>query len=314
MQILEIINKYSNLFLDSKKAASGSKNSIRTYTLILERFYDFVADELDKHQTLVITDINRYFLNNYIIWLGEQGLKRNSQHLNITIIKQFLIFIADSDLKQYGMLKLNITGVKVKLEQKEAESFNQDEQNRIIDYIKKLDQAKIFTANRNSLILKMLLFHGIRIDELINLTWDKVQEEYDEADGYVYRFTYTGKGAKERSLDFPEVFISKNLEIIKQHISSNYVVPSSTGGKMSQGNIFKAVKKILTKLGIDKFGLHIFRHTFGDNNAAMNINLAVMSKLMGHSNTSITSKYYVRVTNKTKREAVFKGINKLIQK
>ena len=65
---------------------------------------------------------------------------------------------------------------------------------------------------------------------------------------------------------------------------------------MSQGNIFRSVKNILAKLGINKFGLHIFRHTFGDNNAAMNINLAVMSELMGHSNTSITSKYYVRVT------------------
>lgn len=66
-------------------------------------------------------------------------------------------------------------------------------------------------------------------------------------------------------------------------------------------------------LGINKFSLHI-RHTFGDNNAAMNINLAVMSKLIGHSNTSITSKYYVRVTNKSKLEAVFKGIEKFTKK
>jgi hypothetical protein len=43
--------------------------------------------------------------------------------------------------------------------------------------------------------------------------------------------------------------------------------------------IFLNQKNILVNLGIIKFGLHIFRHTFGDN-AAMNINLAVMSKLM----------------------------------
>ncbi len=309
MPILDIIHKYSKLFIDSKIAASSANNSIRAYRQILERFYEYIANEQDKHNNLVITDINRYFINNYIIWLNELGLQRSSQHLNINIVKQFLTFIADSDLNAYGMLKLNITGVKVKLEQKEAASFNQDEQNRIIDYIKQLDQSINFTSNRNALILKMLLFHGIRIDELINLQWDKVQEEYDETDGYVYRFTYIGKGAKERSLDFPISFIRNNLEIIQQHISSDYVLPSSTGGKMSQGNIFKSVKNILAKLGITKFGLHIFRHTFGDNNAAMNINLAVISKLMGHSNTSITSKYYVRVTNKTKREAVFKGID-----
>ena len=314
MQILDILTKYSKLFLNSKKATSNSKNSVRTYNLILERFYDFIAEQSEKHQKLTINDINRYFLNNYIMWLSEQGLKPSSQHLHINLIKQFLTFISDSDIEQYGALKLNITGVKVKLEQKESQSFNQDEQNRIISYIKKLDHAKNFLSNRSALILKMLLFHGIRIDELINLQWTRVEEEYDKDDGYVYRFTYIGKGAKERSLDFPVTFISNNLEIIKQHIRSDYVVPSSSGGKMSQGNIFKSVKQILAKLGISKYGLHIFRHTFGDNNAAMNINLAVMSKLMGHSNTSITSKYYVRVTNKTKREAVFKGINQFNKK
>ncbi len=140
------------------------------------------------------------------------------------------------------------------------------------------------------------------------MTWDKVEEEYDEQDGCIYRFTYMGKGAKERSLDFPVAFISSNIVAIKKHLTSAYVVPSTMGGKMNQGNIFKSVKLLLEKLGIAKHGLHIFRHTFGDNNAAMNINLAVMSKLMGHSNTAITSKYYVRVNNKTKRDAVFKGI------
>jgi site-specific recombinase XerD len=63
----------------------------------------------------------------------------------------------------------------------------------------------------------MLLFHGVRIDELINLQSNNVSEEYDETDGYVYRFTYTGKGAKERSLDFPVPFIENNLNINNYH-------------------------------------------------------------------------------------------------
>jgi len=75
--------------------------------------------------------------------------------------------------------------------------------------------------------------------------------------------------------------------------------------------VFKSIKNILAALGIVKYGLHIFRHTFGDNAAAMNINLALMSKLMGHSSTEITSKYYVRVSNKIRRDAVFKGMSRL---
>jgi hypothetical protein len=60
--------------------------------------------------------------------------------------------------------------------------------------------------------------------------------------GYVYRFTYTEKWTKKQNLDFPVISINNNLKVIKQHISSDYVIPSSTGGKMSQGNIFKSKK------------------------------------------------------------------------
>jgi integrase/recombinase XerD len=313
MQVLDILNKYTDLFIESKNATSGSINTIRAYTNILEQFYQFVANEAEMHKKLKLIDINRYFLNNYILWLNELNLSRRTQFQHITVVKQLLTFIADSDL-EYAILKSNITGIKVKFEQKEADSFNQDEQSRIINLIKTLDKSDNFTANRNALILKILLFHGVRINELINLQWHNVQEEYDEIDGCVYRFNYMGKGAKERSLDFPIAFIENNLAIIKKHITSNYIVPSLSGGSMSQGNMYKMIKNLLQKIGITKYGLHIFRHTFGDNNAAMNINLAVMSKLMGHSSTSVTSKYYVRVSNKTKRDAVFKGLDRLLSK
>ncbi len=313
MQILEIIQNYIKLFIDEKNALSGSKNTIRSYQAVLDKFYDFVTDEVSLHKKLKITDINRYFLNNYILSMDKNNLSRRTQHHHIIVIVQFLTFLADSDIKTFGAIKQNITGVKVKFEQKEIEAFNQDEQQKIIGVVKSLDKSKNFTAHRTSLILKILLFHGVRISELINLTWSNIQEEYDEADGYVYKFTYMGKGSKERSLDFPIAFVRDNMDIIKKHKNSNYVIPSSTGGKMAQGNIYITIKKLLAKQGINKFGLHIFRHTFGDNNAAMNINLAVMSKLMGHSSTAITSKYYVRVSNKTKRDAIFKRINKFIE-
>ena len=153
---------------------------------------------------------------------------------------------------KYVILKANITGVKVKFEQKEADSFNQDEQNRIINLIKTLDKSHNFTANRNSLILKILLFHGVRINELINLQWIHTREEYDEVDGCVYRFQYMGKGAKERSLDFPIAFVETNLDIIKKHVVSNYIVPSSSGEAMSQGSVYKMVKNLLQKIGITR--------------------------------------------------------------
>ncbi len=310
MEIVNFFSKYIALFIDSKKAISNSKNSLRSYNYILERFLVFIGNEAIIYENLSIFDINRYFLNNYIIYLNNEKLSKRSQHQHILIIKHFLNFIADSDLKLYKSIKENITGVKVKYVENEATSFNLEEQTKIITLIKKLDTSSNFTANRNAVILKILLFHGVRINELLNLKWQDISEEYSEEEGYVYRLKYIGKGLKERTLDFPINFLDKNFIIIKKHLTSIYVVPSYNGQKLEQGNVFRSIKKLLHQEGVFKQGLHIFRHTFGDNNASMNINLAVMSKLMGHSNIATTAKYYVRVNDKTKREAIFKVIDK----
>lgn len=307
MNILEDIKKFYKQFLEMQIAKNLAQNTIKIYTMVFEQFYDYLAGEVNDAQVNNLCDVNNSFLAGYIANLKSNDLSDTTRKLHVTILKQFFWFIADSDPK-YSILRSKITGIKVKLADKEVEAFSDDEQSKINGLILQLDQSKNFRDHRMSLILKLLLYHGIRVDELINLKWSDVKEVYDDFYGYVYRFKYMGKGSKERDLDFTTSFVAKNFEIIKNHIASDYVVPSSTGKRSFRNSIYLSVRSLLEKQNISKVWLHKFRHTFGQNKVNEGVNSATITELMGHYGPDVTFKFYLRGNRKAKRKAILDGI------
>ena len=47
--ILDFLNKYTNLYINSKTGENLSEKTIYNAKIILERFYEYVADELDEN-------------------------------------------------------------------------------------------------------------------------------------------------------------------------------------------------------------------------------------------------------------------------
>ena len=308
MEILSEIQKYIKLFEINQKAKNLSQNTIVAYARIFDLFYDYLAGEVENSQLEKITDINNSFLANYLYLLKNDNMSDATRQLHNTVLQQFFWFIADTELEKYGILKSKVTGVKIKVADKEVESFTEADQSKIIGLINFLDKSNNFRDHRLSLILKLLLFHGIRIDELINLKWADIEEVYDENEGYIFKFWYTGKGKKERDLDFPISFTEKNFEIIKKHITSEFVIPGSTGNKSFRNSIYGSVKAILAKQGISNVWLHKFRHTFGQNKVNEEVNISTITELMGHATPAVTFKYYLRNNKKAKRKAILNGL------
>ena len=144
---------------------------------------------------LVVIEINKYFLNDYLNKLTISGLNKNTLKLHFTIIKGFLTFIADSELEKFGYLKFSMDDIKIKTEQKEKESFTQTEQKQLLNYVAKLDLKQNYLAQRNALLIKVLLYTGAKISELINIQWEDIAEHYDEtpADLSKLRQNLTGR-------------------------------------------------------------------------------------------------------------------------
>ena len=293
------------MFYSEQSAKELSKNTLMIYNRIYEYFYQYLVNSIDNHQISTICDINNSTLVDYI---NKLNLANSTKQLHITIIKQFLWFIADFDIKEYGILKNKVTGVTIKKVDKPVDVFNDVEQQKIKNLIQALDRTNGLKNNRLSLILKLLLFHGVRISELCNLTVDDVSIEYDDVYGEMYKFHYMGKGQKVRDLDFPVLFVQNNLEIIRAKITSKYIVPSLSGNISTRENIYTTIKIHLNKIGVTHVYLHKFRHTFGQNQVNKGINITTITELMGHSNPNITFKFYLRGNKKAKRSAIMDGL------
>ncbi|MFN8770678.1 MAG: tyrosine-type recombinase/integrase [Neisseriaceae bacterium] len=307
LDILQILDKYSNLYIENKISSNLSKNTVYQTKTILERFYEFVADEYAENDILTISDINKYFLSNYLNKLTKSKLSKSSQKLHLTVIKNFLFFLADSDIKTYGHLKTNINGIKIKTEQKEKESFTQNEQSLLLNYLSKLDQTNKFLAQRNSLLVKILMYTGIRISELINLKWSDISEYNDKNHSLIYTILIKGKGNKERYTYISYDIIAKNVEFLLEKSPGNeYVFMTTHGNLCNRSILYKEVGHLLSKAGISKTGLHIFRHTFARTLVDKDVNLSTIKDLLGHSNITITAQFYAKTNENAKRNALAK--------
>jgi integrase/recombinase XerD len=305
--LLDFLNKYITLYIESKKASNLALYTIKSTNRILERFYDYVADELSENKKLGLKDINKYFLNNYLTHLTNNKISPNSQKLYITIIMNFLNSIADDDIKKYGFISSAIKGVKVKTEQKEKEGFTRDEYNRIVNYIAKLDSKKTFLAQRNSLIVKLLLYCGLRISELLSLKWSDVDEFEDNIHGVVYTILVKGKGNKERYTYLSYDIGHFNFEYLKDHATNpTYIFTSTHGNICSRHTVFDTISTLLKNAGVNKTGLHRFRHTFARKLVDENLNLSTIKELLGHSNITITAQFYAKTNENAKRDALLK--------
>ncbi len=304
--ILEFLTKYIHLYTNSKKAMHLSEKTIYNIHVTLKRFYNYIALECGENNTLTLNDINKYFLNNYLNKLTNDNIGKNTQKLHLTIIKGFILFIAASDIKNYKFLKSSIENLKIKTEQKEKDSFSQNDQKELINHLNTLDMSLQYLSQRNSLILKMLLFTGLRISELINIKWSDITEYQDDNHGLIYSFLIQGKGNKERFIYLTHDLVHENIQYLqKKRYNNVFLFTTTHGNQCNRSMLYVVVNHLLLNAGISKTGLHIFRHTFARNLVNKDINLATIKDLLGHTNISMTAQFYAKSDEKAKKNALF---------
>ena len=95
-------------------------------------------------------------------------------------------------------------------------------------------------------------------------------------------------------------------EMLRVGYRSDYVFTTKTGELYFPSNLRIALKRLCLKIDIEPKGWHAFRHTYGSDLAAAGVPIQDVCKLMGHSDITVTSKYYVNITSAQKRQAADK--------
>ena len=192
------------------------------------------------------------------------------------------------------------------------------------------EQKKLFEALKGNPFETLFLtatFTGMRIGELIGLTWDCVDFENEviyvekqlvqtRKKGQKYRFG-TLKNGKTRVIA-PAPYI---MQVLKKHKIAqaeqrllmgdlwnpgefpNLVFSHKDGSHYSQPTIWKEFQDILAAAGLEHHRVHDLRHTFAVNSLRAGDDIKTLQENMGHYSAAFTLDRYGHVTDTMRRES-----------
>ena len=298
--LLSQFEKYKDMFINEKKVLNCSKNTIITYLNVLNNFYEFILE----YETLErITDINKDILLSFLN--KDKNIATSTKSSRLRVMKSFFSFIDEQEQKE-GRFALRFKKLTIKQEYKESEALTPNEVKRLLTLFER--KTKSFNKNRDALLIKLILFTGVRASECLDLTLDdftQMNVSHNDEDIEVYKIRVQGKGNKERYVYITKDKINREFTyLLENNYITNYIAITNQNNRMSRVGLYNVISNKMKKALINKKGVHILRHTFARDLVSKNINLQTISELLGHASIVLTAKTYARSDEGTKVRAV----------
>lgn len=170
---------------------------------------------------------------------------------------------------------------------------------------------------------------GLRSGEALGLTWDKINfktktltvsqnaSRIKNRDGINARgskqiivSTKTRSGTRQVPLNDKALAALNRLKELhdRKRIQSNFVICTSTGKMVVQSSFYHIFQNMQRSLGITPVTIHALRHTFASQLIEANVDIKIVSQLLGHSSVKITYDTYVH----TSLDRAFSAVQTLV--
>jgi integrase len=130
--------------------------------------------------------------------------------------------------------------------------------------------------------IRLLLFTGCRLSEILTLRWDEVDLE-----NQCLRLRESKTGAKVVYLPPPALEILENIE--QQDENPFVIIGAKPGSHLV--NLQKPWRRIRAKAGLEDVRIHDLRHSFASVAAASGLSLPMIGALLGHTQPQTTQRY-----------------------
>ena len=290
----EII-EYKNFL---KLERSLSENSIAAYVNDINKL-TFFLKSINK-DNIDYSDIDTKIIREFVEYLYNLGISSYSQARIISGIKSFFNYLLIEE-----KIKINPTELieSPKLDKKLPDTLNVDDIEKILSSID-LDS---FEGVRNRAIIETLYSCGLRVSELINLSYQNLYLDI----GFV---KVIGKASKERlvpigsaAIKYIKIYSDQHRKNIKiKPGNEGYLFLNRRGSKISRNMIFIIIKNISQKLNIEKkISPHTFRHSFATHMIEGGADLRAVQEMLGHESIT-TTEIYTHLNKEYLREVVNK--------
>ena len=284
----EVFDRYMNYLTAEKNA---SRYTVRNYATDLlggttERgqkgFFQFLRlKDVDS-----LNQVDRQVIREYLGWLSEQGVARNSINRRLSAIRSLFKYLV-----REGILPSDPTEMITsrKRDQYLPSVLSVEEVVRLLE-APDLSKAE---GLRDRALIELLYASGLRISELVGLDLEHIKLGTNEI--RVHR----GKGIKDRMVLIGEPAV-RALEDYLAHgrpelsgkRSSSALFLAQTGERLIDRTVQKTLGKHARAAGIGRrVHPHVLRHTFATHMLDGGADLRVVQELLGHALLSSTQVY-----------------------
>ena len=255
-----------------------------------------------KNDLLQFYNSNYNNVESYIEFLTKSNIKSNTLRRKIASLKVFYSYLKFQDIideNPFNQLRFQFRNEKIL-----PKTIPYDILKSVYSY---LEQKVIYSkskyqkqkAERNLLIISLLLSTGIRISELCHIHLKDIN--FSNRTLHII-----GKGKKERILFLGD---QTTFRLLKTYINKYCIQPNDylfTGQNPLKALSEQSVRLILKKL-VKKNNLsititpHMFRHSFATMLLDKDVDIRYIQQILGHSSISVTQ-IYTHVSQSKQKE------------
>jgi site-specific recombinase XerD len=222
------------------------------------------------------------------------GIKTKQPHLSQASIDSYgrTTKVFFSWLEQQGFISATPFNASVRFYNKHKPDriikvLEPEKVNQILFALSQPARLETFTGTRDLAIFTLLIDSGIRLGELLSITFGDLELKNN-------RVKVRGKTGQRYAMfgDICRTAISGYLKFphIKALSSSNFLWLTPEGNQLTENGFQSLIKRVIKASGVH-FHAHQLRHTFASMMAAQGVNVFDLKELMGHSSITTTEIY-----------------------
>lgn len=277
-----------------------TSSSFNTQYRYVEYVINFLKETKKAPEEVTMDDVNRYL--NRLARGGNGKPKRSGSYLVAIFsgLKKYFTYMVKSGRIEKSPME-NVERPKPKPADQVERTFLSPQE--VNDCLKKIKEEGGYYEKRNLAMMIVYFATGIRNSALVNINVDNVNVEK----GFIY---VVDKGDKAR-----KCYLSKaNMKIVEEWIKeretrnpkSQALFINKSGERITNRGALYVVQSVTGKIG-HMITPHKARASFCTNTYNAGVPLDVVSKLMNHASTTVTSRCYVLGQEEKEKKSVLKA-------
>lgn len=292
-------------FIEIKKK-TVRPNTVRNYT---ERYERNIKPVIGK---MLLSDIKPLHCQKIFLDMADEGYRTSTLYQTRIALFNMLELAKENDVLRYNPCKKSVKSDMGKPSDKK-EALTLDVQRKFLEGA---------TGQSYENQFRFMLQTGLRTGELVGLEWRHVDFEnrvltIEQSMEYRYKVGEWRLGpTKSLSGNRTIPLTDEAVRILKAQKEKNkkireipeewkdFIFLSRKGEPVKNSTYDTALFKICDKVGIDRFSMHVLRHTFATRCIEAGMKPKTLQKLLGHSSIQITMNLYVHVTEDEKKKEI----------